>query len=415
MRLGELLVKDGLITPEQVEAALSSQVLHGGRFGSNLVELSCISIEMLAKALGRQHHKPAALQAHYAQIDGALAAKLTPELAAQWHAVPLGRTGPNASLVAIATTDPFSDDIRFELRDIFESEIVEAIAPEMRLYYWLEQVYQIARLNRFKRIARKDAPQPTAPPPPRSPPPTAVTALTTEEEDVVDMEDDDSPLLVNLEDLEELEDTTDISQRVYVQTLSEAEPITQSGQLARIAVKRIAVPISGEVDLPLDLQDWKACVRSIRQSKGRDSIAKVVTYILQEGFDGEFSAGMLLSTREGIAIGWRGFVRGQDSVTVDALAVPLDSASMLAPPYATREPFFGYPESPSVIDERFWAFLGSDPSELAILPVVVLDEVACLLYVQSEGAISADRVGALGDISRAISAALTRLIRAASR
>jgi hypothetical protein len=411
MRLGELLVRDGLITPEQVEAAVGSQVLHGGRFGSNLVELSCISMEMLAKALGRQHHRPAALQSHYSQIDSALAGKLTPELAAQWHAVPLGRTGPEAAVVAIATTDLFSDDIRLELRDIFDAEIVEAIAPEMRLYYWLEQVYQIPRLNRFKRIARKGGPTPPPPPPP-SPSPS-------EDFDIdIDMDDEEtSPALVSLEGLEEAEDTTDISQRVYVQTLSDAEPRAQTGdgQLARIAVKRIAVPISGEVDLPLDLNDWKKCIRSIRQSKDRNGIAKVVTYILQEGFDEEFSAGMLLMTKEGVAMGWRGFVRGQESVTVDALAVPLDSESMIAAPYATREPFFGYPESPSVIDERFWHFLGSDPSELAILPVVVLGEVACLLYVQSEGAISADRVGALGDVSRAISAAMTRLIRAASR
>lgn len=385
MRLGELLVKDGVITPEQLEAALSHQVLHGGRFGSNLVELNCLSIEMLAKALGRQHQKPAALEAHYAQIDAALAAQLTPELAAAWHAVPLGRTGPNASQVAIATTDPFTDDIRFELQAIFEAEIVEAIAPEMRLYYWLEQVYKIARLNRFKRIDRTGG----------------------SDDDRREQEAEE----VDLSNLEE----TDVDRRVYVQTLSDADPVAPTGQLARIAVKRIAVPLSGEVDMPLDLSDWKTCIRSIRQSKGREAIAKVVSYVLQEGFEGQFSAGMLLIAKEEVAIGWRGFVRDKDDVTVDALAVPLLADSMLSAPYANQEPFFGIPDAPTVIDQRFWHFLGSKPSELGILPVVVLGNVACLLYVQSDTAIPADKVGALGDVSRAISAAMTRLIRAASR
>ena len=394
MRLGELLVRDGLVTPEQVEAALSRQALHGARFGSNLVELSAISMEDLATALGRQHHMPAALEAHYDKIDKTLTQLLSPDLAATWHAVPLGRTGPESALVAIATTQPFDQDVRLELQEIFDAKIVEAIAPEMRLYYWLEQVYGIDRLNRFKRIARR----PSLPPAHDG----AVRLDTAESADV------------DVAALQEIEDAV-IQKRVYVQTLSDAEPVAPAGQLARIAVKRIAVPLSGEIEVPLDTTDWKASIRAIRQSKSRDSIAKVVTHVLQQGFEGQLEAGMLLMAKEDIALGWRGFARGTDDIDVDALAVGLGMASMLATPYATREAFFGMPEEPSVIDERFWHFLGSKPAELAVLPIVVLGDVACLLYVQSDDFLPADKIGALGDVARAISAALTRLIRAANR
>ncbi len=398
MRLGELLVNDGLITAEQVEAALSRQALHGARFGSNLVELSAISMEDLAKALGRQHHLPAALEAHYAKIDEVLTTKLTPDLAAAWHAVPLGRTGPDFSLVAVATTQPFENDIRLELQEIFGAKIVEAIAPEMRLFYWLEQVYKIDRLNRFKRIARRDDAT------------THAQAAETEEESYeIDFTEFDEPA-----DAEDAEDA-DIKKRVYVQTLSDAEFIAPVGQLAKIAVKRIAVPLTGEVAAPLDTNNWKSCVRAIRQSKGRDSIAKVVMQILQTCFEGQLAAGILLMAKEDIALGWRGFAQGQDDIGVDALAVGLDVESMFAKPFASREAFFGMPEQPTVIDKRFWQFLGAEPAEIAVLPILVLDEVACLLYVQSEEAIAADKVGALGDVARAISAALTRLIRAAKR
>jgi hypothetical protein len=398
MRLGEVLVRDGLVTAEQVEAALSRQALHGARFGSNLVELSAVSMEDLAKALGRQHHMPAALEAHYDKIDPNLTKLLTPDLAASWHAVPLGRTGPDSSLVAIATSQPFDSDVRLELREIFDAEIVEAIAPEMRLYYWLEQVYGIDRLNRFKRIARR----PSIPPAVDSQDQAGARETTAESVDV------------DVASLQEIEDAVTLK-RVYVQTLSDTETVVPAGQLARIAVKRIAVPLSGEVEIPLDLSDWKACIRAIRQSKGRDSIAKVVTHVLQQGFDGQLAAGILLMAKEDIALGWRGFARGNNDIDVDALAVGLDAASMLAKPYATREPFFGKPEDPSVIDKRFWHFLGSEPAEVAVLPIVVLGEVACLLYVQSEELIPADKIGSLGDVARAISAALTRLIRAANR
>lgn len=395
MRLGELLVRDGLITPEQIERALSRQALHGARFGSNLVELSAISMEDLAKALGRQYHMPAALEAHYDKIDTTLTEKLTPDLAASWRAVPLGRTGPDSSQVAVATTDPFDPDIRAELQDLYQAKIIEAITPEMRLYYWLEQVYEIPRLNRFKRIARRDSLHPVVAEPVDEPPSA-------------------EPSDVDIAALEQIEDP-DVQKRVYVRTLSDAEPEPQAGQLARIAVKRIAVPLSGEFEVPIDLDDWKGCMRSIRQCKGRDSIAKVVTHILQRGFDGQLDAGVLLMAKEEIALGWRGFVRGNEDIDVDALAVGLDIDSMLSSPYNTREPFFGLPKEPTLIDKRFWHFLGSEPAELAVLPIVVLNEVACLLYVQSENSIPADKVGALGDVARGISAALTRLIRAANR
>lgn len=56
MRLGELLVKDGLVSAAAVEEALESQVVHGGRLGTNLVELGLLSEPDLAKALGKLHN-----------------------------------------------------------------------------------------------------------------------------------------------------------------------------------------------------------------------------------------------------------------------------------------------------------------------------------------------------------------------
>ncbi|MCY1079383.1 general secretion pathway protein GspE [Archangium lansingense] len=56
MRLGELLLQENLITPEALEDALESQVVHGGRLGTNLVELGLLSEQELARVLGKQHN-----------------------------------------------------------------------------------------------------------------------------------------------------------------------------------------------------------------------------------------------------------------------------------------------------------------------------------------------------------------------
>ncbi len=49
MRLGELLLEEKLITADALEEGLESQVVHGGRLGTNLVELGLVSEEDVAR------------------------------------------------------------------------------------------------------------------------------------------------------------------------------------------------------------------------------------------------------------------------------------------------------------------------------------------------------------------------------
>lgn len=55
MRLGELLIQEKLITPQGLEEALEAQVVHGGRLGTNLLELGLVSEKDLARVLGQLH------------------------------------------------------------------------------------------------------------------------------------------------------------------------------------------------------------------------------------------------------------------------------------------------------------------------------------------------------------------------
>jgi hypothetical protein len=55
MRLGELLIQEKLISPQALEEALESQVVHGGRLGTNLLELGMLTEKDLARMLGQLH------------------------------------------------------------------------------------------------------------------------------------------------------------------------------------------------------------------------------------------------------------------------------------------------------------------------------------------------------------------------
>ena len=53
-KIGEVLIREGHLTPEGLEEALDWQVLYGGRLGTNLLELRLVGEEQLARALGKQ-------------------------------------------------------------------------------------------------------------------------------------------------------------------------------------------------------------------------------------------------------------------------------------------------------------------------------------------------------------------------
>jgi hypothetical protein len=62
MRLGDLLIGQGLCTSADIEAALAHQRRHGGRLGTSLVALGVLTVEQLLDTLRSQQEVGAALQ-----------------------------------------------------------------------------------------------------------------------------------------------------------------------------------------------------------------------------------------------------------------------------------------------------------------------------------------------------------------
>jgi len=183
MRLGQILVSAGRITPAQLDEGLRAQVLYGGRLGTNLVELGHVDLDGLALALARQHAIPAALRKHFERCDLAVQGQLPAGLAAQWKVVPIGHLADVRSRIALASMDPLPpyavSEVAAALR-LRPAELIVAVAAELRIRYFLERCYGIARESRFLRIRRstyREVPQPppdmdddVTPPPAEMPP-----------------------------------------------------------------------------------------------------------------------------------------------------------------------------------------------------------------------------------------------------
>jgi type IV pilus assembly protein PilB len=134
VRIGELLLKEKRITPEQLQEALNAQKAGGGKLGSNLIRLGFVADEEITAILSRQYGVPS-INLEDFEIDAAVIKLVPYETAQKYQVLPLSRSG---ATLTIAMTDPTNvfamDDIKFmtgynvEPVVASESSVLSAIA-----------------------------------------------------------------------------------------------------------------------------------------------------------------------------------------------------------------------------------------------------------------------------------------------
>jgi len=112
-RLGDLLVKEKIITPEQLEQANKVQKEQNCRLGSALVKLGFLSDEDVTNFLSRQYGVPA-INLSYFEIDPAVVKLIPFETAKRYQILPLSRVGASLTIAMVDPTNVFAmDDIKF--------------------------------------------------------------------------------------------------------------------------------------------------------------------------------------------------------------------------------------------------------------------------------------------------------------
>ncbi len=104
MKIGELLSKEGYITRNQLEEALSYQQRHQGRLGNILIRLGYIEEETIVNVLSRTYNYPAVIISKISPDPEAL--KILPyDLAGKYMAFPLGIDGDDLVISMAEPTD----------------------------------------------------------------------------------------------------------------------------------------------------------------------------------------------------------------------------------------------------------------------------------------------------------------------
>src|SRR5688572_1049348 len=136
-KLGEILVRENLITPQQLREALDYQRVNGGRLGSNLIKLGIISDDVITAVLSRQYGVPS-INLDLFHIEPAILKLISQEVALKYTVLPISRAGTTLTLAMADPTNVFAiDDIKF----MTELNIEPVIASESSIQMAIGKYY----------------------------------------------------------------------------------------------------------------------------------------------------------------------------------------------------------------------------------------------------------------------------------
>jgi type IV pilus assembly protein PilB len=137
-RLGDLLIREGLITKDQLDKALVEQKSAGTRLGYALVKLGFVQETEITKMLARQYRMPAVDLARF-EVDPKIVKMVPADVALKHLVLPLKREGRT---LTVAMADPTNLAVLDDLKFITRYDIFPVIAGEYTLRNQLEKHYE---------------------------------------------------------------------------------------------------------------------------------------------------------------------------------------------------------------------------------------------------------------------------------
>ncbi|HVF39924.1 MAG TPA: ATPase, T2SS/T4P/T4SS family, partial [Gemmatimonadaceae bacterium] len=137
-RIGDLLVREELITRDQLNHALQEQRENGTRLGYNLVKLGYVKETELTRMLARQYRMPAVDLSSF-EVDPRIARMIPGDIATKYLVLPLKRDGRT---LTVAMVDPTGASVLEDLKFITRCDIFPVIAGEYTLRNAIERYYE---------------------------------------------------------------------------------------------------------------------------------------------------------------------------------------------------------------------------------------------------------------------------------
>ncbi len=365
---GDFLVRQKIITGDQLTEAMNAQIIFGGRLGTNLIESGALNEDNLEKHLAQYHRlQPVALETLNNIQTNTL--RLIPvSLVKKYRVIPFEAQEKHLGVLMM---DPGRLDALDELSFVTGMNIKPYVIPEIRFLLLLEKYYRIKRDIRYITLSKQDTaqflaermskrPAPGTPAPAEIPPQkqTAQPAPQAAE----------TPSLKPLGNHEELTTEEDFEKMVGPE-----KPVPAQAKPAIELSHAMELEETLQLKHPADLKDARALLGSV---ESRDDIAAVVLgYALSV-----FRRAALFMIQKELAIGWEGAGQGVHRLNIKQLIIPLDQPSVFKFVHDTGAHFVGPPQ-PTELNRDFFLLLGGKlPKSVVIIPVHFMGKVVQMLY-----------------------------------
>lgn len=152
--LGEILMRDGRLRPEQLDRALAKQREEGGLVGEILVRMEAISSDDLMHALGIQYETEVVRDLPPADdLDIEILDKIPINFAKQHRVIPLA-SSEYTRRVTVAIADPLAIDILDDVAVMVERPVDAVLAPGDKITELINKAY--GRLRQNTELEQKD-------------------------------------------------------------------------------------------------------------------------------------------------------------------------------------------------------------------------------------------------------------------
>lgn len=139
MGIGSLLLDQGMISRDQLEAALAQQRTSGERLDRILVRMGFVSGQQVLRAIGEQFSMPV-IDLAGTRVEQDVLGALPARLVYKQNCVPISRAG---HVLTVATSDPFELSVLDELKLLTGCSIELVLADEAELHKFIRANYGV--------------------------------------------------------------------------------------------------------------------------------------------------------------------------------------------------------------------------------------------------------------------------------
>jgi hypothetical protein len=369
LKLGELLLREKLVTLDQLDDALTKHALYGIKLGSSLVEMGYVEEDRLSQLLSEKLGVQRVGSREVLAAEQEALHKLTKEQAARYRVIPFRLERNNLS---IAMSDPTNITAIQEIEFITGSSIKTYIAPDIMISKALAKLYHLSS----SRISYQQVSPRAKKSQSRILPPTVTFPMTSA-----------SGELINVTVPAEFEgfgNLPDLPEETGVVTAPTQNQVLEENP-ERCTIEQLSVILAA--------------------ADTREDVANAIVRYLGR----EFSYCAIFDIRGRTATGWRGVSLGTYLHEFNRLVIPLNKPSVLQSVVQSGNYVLETLQENTHNRKILSQMKISQPKELLVMPVIVSHEVVSVVVVSVDKETFKWRMIELGKLARMMALAFEKI------